>query len=190
MIKEIHEEPKAVKDTISSFVKDGRIDFSSFGLKEDVLSSISALRIIACGSSYHVGEGVKAMVEELCGIACVVEYASEYRYRKAILDPNEAVVFISQSGETADTLAALRITKERGIKTIGVVNVVGSAIARESDYVIYTLAGPEIAVATTKAYSAQLSAMYSFATALAKAKKKGKTVPLSKADICLKTRIP
>ena len=172
MIKEIHEEPKAVRDTIASFVKDGTIDFSSYNLTDEVLSSISALRIIACGSSFHVGEAVKSMVEELGGIPCIVEYASEFRYRKAILDPNEAVVFISQSGETADTLAALRITKEKNIKTIGLVNVVGSAIARESDYVIYTLAGPEIAVATTKAYSAQLVAMYSLALALAKAKKR------------------
>ena len=172
MIKEIHEEPKAVKDTISSYIKDGRIDFSSTGLTNDILSSISSLRIVACGSSFHVGEAVKSMVEEEAGIACIVEYASEYRYRKAILDPNEAVVLISQSGETADTLAALRITKERGIKTIGLVNVVGSAISRESDYVIYTLAGPEIAVATTKAYSAQLAAMYAFALALAVAKKR------------------
>ncbi|MGN1163757.1 MAG: glutamine--fructose-6-phosphate transaminase (isomerizing) [Candidatus Ornithospirochaeta sp.] len=170
MIKEIHEEPKAVQDTVSSLVKDGRIDLSASGLTKEIEKDIEALRIVACGSSFHVGEAVKPLFNDLSRIPVTVEYASEYRYRKPVFHKNEAVVFISQSGETADTREAMRMTKEEGVRTIAVVNVLGSSIAREADHVIYTMAGPEIAVATTKAYSAQLVAMYALGISIASSK--------------------
>ncbi|MBR4150077.1 MAG: glutamine--fructose-6-phosphate transaminase (isomerizing) [Firmicutes bacterium] len=159
MIKEIHEQPKAVHDTLSSIIKDGRVDLSAAGLSDEALASVSSVDIVACGSAWHVGMAAQYVLEDLAEIPVRVELASEFRYRKLLLDKDALVIVISQSGETADSLAALREAKAHGIKTLAVVNVVGSTIAREADNVLYTLAGPEIAVATTKAYSAQLAAM-------------------------------
>ena len=159
MIKEIHEQPKAVSDTLNSVIKDGKIGLSVVGLTEDEIKSIEQVYIVACGSAWHVGVETQYVIEDLAEIPVRVELASEFRYRKMPLNKNALVIVISQSGETADTLAALRLAKEKGIKTLAIVNVVGSSIAREADYVLYTLAGPEISVATTKAYSAQLVAV-------------------------------
>ena len=170
MIKEIYEQPKAVRDTLSSIIKEGKVDLSKAGLTDDVLAGISEIRIAACGSAWHVGMIGQYVIEDLAGIPVHAELASEFRYKKMIIDKDALMIVISQSGETADSLAALRAAKENGIRTLAVVNVVGSTIAREADNVLYTLAGPEIAVATTKAYSAQLIAMYAVAVALAKAK--------------------
>ncbi|MBR0398546.1 MAG: glutamine--fructose-6-phosphate transaminase (isomerizing) [Eubacterium sp.] len=163
MMKEIHEQPKAVSDTIHSVIHDGKIDLGEVGLSDDDIRGISQIYIVACGSAYHVGMDAQYAIEDLSRIPVRVELASEFRYRKPILDPNGLVIVISQSGETADTLAALRESKELGIKTLAIVNVVGSSIAREADNVFYTIAGPEISVATTKAYSAQLAACYTLA---------------------------
>lgn len=160
MIKEIHEQPDVVGKTINSLVKDDKIDLSSVGLSNEEIKNISQIYIIACGSAYHVGVCAQYVFEDLAKIPVRVDVASEFRYRKPILDKNGLAIIISQSGETADSLAALRECKELGIKTLGIINVVGSSIAREADYVLYTLAGPEIAVATTKAYSTQLVASY------------------------------
>lgn len=167
MMKEIHEQPKAVGDTIHSVVKDGQIDFSAVGLTEEEMKEISQIYIVACGSAYHVGMAAQYVIEDLAKIPVRVELGSEFRYRKPLLDKKGLVIVISQSGETADSLAALREAKEQGIKTLAVVNVVGSSIAREADKVFYTLAGPEIAVATTKAYSTQLVASYLLSMQLA-----------------------
>ena len=160
MIKEIHEQPKAITDTLNSVIKDGKIDIDSIGLNDEEIRNISQIYIVACGSAYHTGVVTQYVMEDLAKIPVRVELASEFRYRKPLLDKNGLVIVVSQSGETADTLAALRLAKEKGIKTLAVVNVVGSSIAREADNVFYTLAGPEIAVATTKAYSAQLVVCY------------------------------
>ena len=160
MMKEIYEQPKAVQDTLNSVVKDGRIDFSSIKLSDEEIRSVSQITIVACGSSYHVAVAAQYVIEDLAKIPVRIELASEFRYRQPILAPDSLVVVISQSGETADTLAALREAKSQGIITLAIVNVVGSSIAREADKVFYTVAGPEIAVATTKAYSAQLVATY------------------------------
>ena len=160
MLKEIHEQPKAVQDTIGAYVKDGKIDFSQTGLEEETLKRIRRIYIIACGSAYHVGMVGKYVIEGLAKIPVEVDLASEFRYRNPILDEDSIAIIVSQSGETADSLAALRLAKERGVPVMGIVNVVGSSIARESDYILYTYAGPEISVATTKAYSTQLIAMY------------------------------
>lgn len=160
MMKEIQEQPRAVRDTIHSYVSDGKIDLSSVGLTEELIRGITRLYIIACGSAYHVGLAAKYIFEDLAKIPVEVDLASEFRYRNPILDENAMVVIISQSGETADSLAALREANERGVRTLAIVNVVGSSIPREADHVFYTLAGPEIAVATTKAYSTQLIASY------------------------------
>ncbi len=170
MLKEIHEQPKVVKDTINSVVKDGKIDFSDIGLTDEEMQKISQIYIVACGSAYHVGMAAQYVIEDLTSIPVRVELASEFRYRKMSLVKDSLVIIISQSGETADSLAALREAKEKGIKTLGVVNVVGSSIAREADNVFYTLAGPEISVATTKAYSTQLIASYLLAIGFAKAR--------------------
>ena len=160
MMKEIHEQPKAILDTMNSKMKDGRIDLSDVGLSEDDIKNISQVIIVACGSAYHTGVVTQYVMEDLARIPVRVELASEFRYRKPILNKNDLVIVVSQSGETADTLAGLRLAKDQGVKTLGIVNVVGSSIAREADNVFYTMAGPEIAVATTKAYSAQLIAGY------------------------------
>lgn len=168
MIKEIHEQPKAVKDTLKSVIKDGKIDLSEVGIDKETAEKLNRIIIVACGSAYHVGVAGQYVIESASRIPVRVELASEFRYRDPILNENDLVVVISQSGETADSLAALRLAKEMNIKTLGIVNVVGSSIAREADFVFYTLAGPEIAVATTKAYSAQLIAIYALAIQLGK----------------------
>ena len=170
MIKEIHEQPKAVRDTLNSLLKDGHISLENAGLTAEDLQKISQVHIVACGSAWHVGMAAQYVIEDLAKVPVRVELASEFRYRKPILSKDGLVIIISQSGETADSLAALREAKSRGVRTLGIVNVVGSSIAREADNVLYTLAGPEIAVATTKAYSAQLIAAYAFAIALGAAR--------------------
>ena len=160
MMKEIHEQPQVARDTLNSVIKDNKIDLSNVGLTDEILKDISQIYVVACGSAYHAGVVGQYVIESLAKVPVRVELASEFRYRDPILDPNGLVIVISQSGETADTLAALREAKDRGIKTLAIVNVVGSSIAREADMVFYTVAGPEISVATTKAYSAQLLAGY------------------------------
>ncbi len=160
MMKEIHEQPAVIRDTINSLVKKGKVDLSDVGIDDEFIKSVSNIEIVACGSAWHVGMAAQYVFEDLARIPVRVELASEFRYRKPILDKNALVIVISQSGETADTLAALREAKELGVKTLAIVNVVGSSIAREADHVLYTLAGPEISVATTKAYSCQLVASY------------------------------
>lgn len=168
MMKEIHEQPKAVSDTLNSVVKDGKIDLSELGMDDEMIKNISQIYIVACGSAYHVGMAAQYVLEDLARIPVRVELASEFRYRNPILDPNGLAVIVSQSGETADSLAALRECKAKGIRTLAIVNVIGSSIAREADNVFYTLAGPEISVATTKAYSTQLIASYVLALQFAK----------------------
>ena len=168
MMKEIHEQPKAVRDTLNSVMVDGKLDMSAVGLSDDDIKKIDQICIVACGSAYHVGVAAQYVIEDLAQIPVRTELASEFRYRKPLLSKNELVIIVSQSGETADSLAALRLAKDKGIKTLGIVNVVGSSIAREADNVFYTLAGPEIAVATTKAYSTQLIAAYCLAMQFAK----------------------
>ena len=168
MMKEIHEQPKAIADTINSVVKDGVIDLSDVGLSDEDIKGISQIYIVACGSAYHTGVATQYVMEDLAKIPVRVELASEFRYRKPLLDKNGLVIIVSQSGETADSKAALNLAKEMGIKTLGIVNVVGSFIAREADSCFYTLAGPEIAVATTKAYSCQLIAGYLLSIQFAK----------------------
>ncbi len=163
MIKEIHEQPTAVRDTLNSVLKEDRIDLSAAGLTDEQIRTVSSIRIVACGSAWHVGMAAQYVLEDLAEIPVRVELASEFRYRKLLLDGNTLTIVISQSGETADSLAALREAKAQGSRTLAIVNVVGSTIAREADNVFYTLAGPEIAVATTKAYSAQLMAIYTLA---------------------------
>ena len=160
MIKEIHEQPKAVCDTVNSVVRDGKIDLGGVGITEEEIQKLQQIYIVACGSAYHVGVAAQYVIEELAQIPVRVELASEFRYRRMLYAPNSLVIIVSQSGETADSLAALREAKAHGVKTLAIVNVVGSTIAREADHVFYTLAGPEIAVATTKAYSTQLIASY------------------------------
>ena len=168
MMKEIHEQPKAIQDTLNSALKDDRIDLTEVGLTEEEIRDISQIYIIACGSAYHVGMAAQYVIEDMARIPVRVELASEFRYRNPILDPHALAVVISQSGETADSLAALRLCKKHGIRTLAIVNVVGSSIAREADNIFYTLAGPEISVATTKAYSTQLIAAYVLAIQFAK----------------------
>ncbi len=170
MLKEIYEQPRAVRDTIHSFLQNGEIDFSSAGLTREMLAQTEKIHIVACGSAYHVGVSASYVIEEIARVPVRVEYASEFRYRNPILKQNELCIIISQSGETADSLSALREAKTAGVPTIAIVNVVASSIAREADHVLYTLAGPEIAVATTKAYSAQLALCYLIAGALGEAK--------------------
>ena len=168
MMKEIHEQPRAILDTLNSKLKDGKIDLSDVGLSDEDIKRISNIYIVACGSAYHTGVVTQYVMEDLARVPVRVELASEFRYRRPILDKDDLVIVVSQSGETADTLAGLRLAKEQGVKTLGIVNVVGSSIAREADNVFYTLAGPEISVATTKAYSAQLIAGYLLSIEFAK----------------------
>lgn len=171
MIKEIHEQPEVVKKTINSYLKNNTINFSECNLTKEDLKDINGIYIVGCGSAYHVGVCASYVIEDLARVPVKVDIASEFRYRKPILNKDDLVIIISQSGETADSLAALREAQALGVKTLAIVNVVGSSIAREADYVLYTLAGPEIAVATTKAFSTQLIASYLFAIELASAKK-------------------
>ncbi len=168
MMKEIHEQPRAILDTLNSKLKDGKIDLLDVGLSDEDIKRISHIYIVACGSAYHTGVVTQYVMEDLARVPVRVELASEFRYRRPILDKDDLVIVVSQSGETADTLAGLRLAKEQGVKTLGIVNVVGSSIAREADNVFYTLAGPEISVATTKAYSAQLIAGYLLSIEFAK----------------------
>ncbi len=170
MLKEMYEQPKTITDTISPRIKNGDIQIEELGMNEEQLKEISKIHIVACGSAYHAGVTGKYVIEKLARTPVEADLASEFRYRDPILEKGALVIVISQSGETADTLAALRETKKRGFPVLGIVNVVGSSIAREADNVLYTWAGPEIAVATTKAYSAQLVALYLLAMKLAKAK--------------------
>jgi len=160
MLKEIYEQPKAVRDTVSPKIRNGRIVLDELNLSESDINNLEKIYIVACGSAYHVGVSAKYIIEKVARIPVEVDMASEFRYRDPVFAKNSLCIIISQSGETADSLAALREAKANGVKVLSVVNVVGSSIARESDSVIYTCAGPEIAVATTKAYSAQLSVMY------------------------------
>ena len=168
MLKEMHEQPKAVKDTLTPRIKNGDVVIEELGMTDEEIRAISKIFIVACGSAYHTGVTAKYVFEKLARIPVEVDLASEFRYRDPILPENTLVVIVSQSGETADTLAALRLAIEKGVRTLGIVNVVGSSIAREADNVMYTWAGPEIAVATTKAYSTQLIAQYLLAMKFAK----------------------
>ena len=183
MEKEIFEQPKVVKDTLlyacnqeneetAENSENPEFSYEAFSMTEKDFQEISRVRVIACGSAYHAGWVLKSVCESLARVPVQVELASEFRYNHPILEKGELVISISQSGETADTLAALKEAKKLGAKTLSIVNVKGSAIARESDFVFYTQAGPEIAVATTKAYSCQLAAGYIFSLLLAKAKGK------------------
>ncbi|NLY77924.1 MAG: glutamine--fructose-6-phosphate transaminase (isomerizing) [Tissierellia bacterium] len=157
MLKEIHEQPKAVKDTLSPRVdKDGMVNIKDLKLDEDYIKRINKVYMVACGTAYHAGLIGKAFIEKYANIPVVADIASEFRYANPFIDENTLMIVVSQSGETADTLAALRLAKEKGAKVLAVTNVVGSSIARESDYVFYTWAGPEIAVASTKAYTTQI----------------------------------
>lgn len=160
MLKEMHEQPKAVADTLSPRLKEGKIVLDELNMTEEEMKAIRKIMIVACGSAYHTGVTAKYILEGLARIPVEVDVASEFRYRNPILEEGTLVIIISQSGETADSLAALRMAKNMGSKVLAIVNVVGSSIAREADSVLYTWAGPEIAVATTKAYSAQLIAHY------------------------------
>lgn len=168
MLKEMYEQPKTITDTISPRIQNNDIVIEELNMSDEELKKIRKIHIVACGSAYHAGVTGKYVLEDLARIPVEVDVASEFRYRNPILEEGSMVIVISQSGETADTLAALRESKERGFQVLGIVNVVGSSIAREADSVMYTWAGPEIAVATTKAYSAQLTALYMLAMKLAK----------------------
>ena len=172
MMKEICEQPEALRKTISPRIRDGKIVLDDITLTKEQIQDLRKVLIVACGTSYHVGVVAKYAFERLLKIPLEVDVASEFRYRDPVLEPESMAVIISQSGETADTLAALRECKERGVRTIGIVNVVGSSIAREADATLYTWAGPEIAVATTKAYSTQLAACYLLAVEFARVRGK------------------
>lgn len=167
MMKEIYEQPQALRDTLDSLVKKNKIDLSEAGLTDQYIRSIDSLYIVACGSAWHVGMVSQYVIEDMVELPVRVELASEFRYRKIPENKNALVIIISQSGETADSLEALKIAKQSGMRALGIVNVEGSSIAREADNVVYTKAGPEIAVATTKAFTAQLMVMYVLATKFA-----------------------
>ncbi len=168
MLKEMYEQPKTIADTISPRIQGKELVLEELKMSDEELKAVRKIYIVACGSAYHAGVTGKYVIEGLARIPVEVDVASEFRYRDPILEEGGMVIIISQSGETADSLAALRESKARGFKVLGIVNVVGSSIAREADSVLYTWAGPEIAVATTKAYSAQLAALYLLAMKLAK----------------------
>lgn len=168
MLKEIYEQPKTVRDTISPRIRENKVVIDELGMTDEEIRAIRKIFIVACGSAYHTGVTAKYVFEGMARIPVEVDLASEFRYRNPILSEGDIMMIISQSGETADSLAALRLAKEKGATTIGIVNVVGSSIAREADKVMYTWAGPEIAVATTKAYSCQLVAEYLLAIKFAK----------------------
>lgn len=172
MMKEIHEQPKAVRDTVFPRLRDDEVFIHELRMTDEQIRDLRKIFIIACGSAYHAGVTGKYVIEELSRIPVEVDLASEFRYRNPILEDNTLAIIISQSGETADTLAAMREAKRHGVRTLAVVNVVGSSIAREADDVLYTWAGPEIAVATTKGYTSQLSALYLLALHFAKIREK------------------
>ena len=170
MLKEINEQPTAITATVSLRVEDGMPDLRIPQLTDEVLRSIGTVHLVGCGTAMHAGMVGKAAIETLARVPAEVDIASEFRYRDPILNPNDLVIIISQSGETSDTLAALKLAKSRGVPVLAIVNVVGSSIARAADYVLYTYAGPEIAVASTKAYMVQLCVLYLFALRLAYAR--------------------
>ena len=170
MLKEMYEQPKTVRDTLNPRVKDNEVVIEELGMSDEEISQLQRIHIVACGSAYHTGVTAKYVFEGMARVPVDVDLASEFRYRNPILNEKDLVIIISQSGETADSLAALRKAKEMGVPTLGIVNVVGSSIAREADKVMYTWAGPEIAVATTKAYTAQLIALYLLAIKFATVK--------------------
>ena len=170
MLKEIYEQPKAVRDTLSPRLKGGDVVIEELGMSDEEIRAIRKICIVACGSAYHAGISGKYVLEGMARVPVEVDLASEFRYRNPIYEEGTLAVVISQSGETADSLAALREARDHGVRVLGIVNVVGSSIAREADNVMYTWAGPEISVATTKAYSAQLIALYLLAMKFAKAR--------------------
>ena len=167
MLKEIHEQPQAIRNTVTPRIKDGLPDFSQEKISDEMLSGYRRIHIVACGTAMHAGLVGKSLIEKLARVPVEVDVASEFRYRDPILSKEDLVLVVSQSGETADTLAALRLAGERGCDTMAIVNVVGSSISREAKHVIYTWAGPEIAVASTKAYTVQVAVMYLLAIRLA-----------------------
>ena len=170
LLKEIYEQPKAIRDTINPRIQNGEVVIEELGMTDEEIKNIGKIMIVACGSAYHTGVMAKYILEGIARVPVEVDLASEYRYRDPIFDRNTLVVIVSQSGETADSLAALRESKKHGQTVLGIVNVVGSSIAREADKVMYTWAGPEISVATTKAYSAQLAAFYLLAMKFGRAR--------------------
>lgn len=158
MLKEIYEQPKSVRETIGSRLKNGeKVNFDDIGFTKDDLQKFNKIYLVACGTAMHAGLAVKPILEKLCHITTIVDIASEFRYREPLIDENTLCIYISQSGETADTIAALKLAKSKGATTIAISNVIGSSITREADYTIYTHAGPEIAVASTKAYTSQIT---------------------------------
>ena len=160
MLKEIYEQPKSIRETIGSrLTAEGKCSIENLNLTKEYLKSLNKIYIVACGTAMHAGLATKALFEKLCNIQTEVDIASEFRYRDPLIDEKSLVIFISQSGETADTIAALKLSKEKGAKTIAISNVIGSSITREADYTVYTHAGPEIAVASTKAYTSQVVLM-------------------------------
>lgn len=170
MLKEIYDQPRAVRETFEKHMKDGNVEIEELHMADEEIRKLSRIHIVACGTAYHAGMTAKYVIESMARISVEVDMASEFRYRNPIIEEGALVIVISQSGETADTLQALRDSKARGAKVLGIVNVVGSSIAREADSVMYTWAGPEIAVASTKAYSAQLIALYLLAMKFARVK--------------------
>ena len=185
MLKEIHEQPKSIRETIGSrLTSDGKCTIEGLDLSKDYLKNLNRIYIVACGTAMHAGLATKALFEKLCGIQTEVDIASEFRYRDPLIDEKSLVIFISQSGETADTIAALKLSKEKGAKTIAISNVIGSSITREADYTVYTHAGPEIAVASTKAYTSQVVLMTLMAINFAEILgKKSDVISELKADV-------
>ena len=179
MLKEIYEQPNSIRETIGSKLSENKIAFNDFEVSKDFLENINRIYIVACGTAMNAGLATKATFEKLCKIPTEVDIASEFRYRDPLIDKNTLCIFISQSGETADTIAALKLSKDKGAKTIAVANVIGSSITRESDYCIYTHAGPEIAVASTKAYTSQVVLLNILALYFAEVLDR---VPLSEID--------
>ena len=179
MLKEIYEQPNSIRETIGSKLSENKISFNDFEVSKDFLETINRIYIVACGTAMNAGLATKATFEKLCKIPTEVDIASEFRYRDPLIDKNTLCIFISQSGETADTIAALKLSKDKGAKTIAVANVIGSSITRESDYCIYTHAGPEIAVASTKAYTSQVVLLNILALYFAEVLDR---VPLSEID--------
>ncbi|HCD69948.1 MAG TPA: glutamine--fructose-6-phosphate aminotransferase, partial [Ruminococcaceae bacterium] len=167
MLKEIHEQPAVVKKTLDAMIKNGVPEFSEVGLTDDFIRGINRIYVVACGTAMHAGIVARYAIERLARIPVAVETASEFRYMNPIVGKNDLVILVSQSGETADTKAALELAKEKGAKTLAVVNVKYSAIARAADMCINTLAGPEIAVASTKAYTVQIAVLYLIAFRMA-----------------------
>lgn len=170
MLKEIYEQPTALRNTVNPRVQDGLPALGLSQLSDDMLRRVCNIHIVGCGTAMHAGMVGKTAIEKLARVPAIVDIASEFRYRDPIVQADDLVIIISQSGETLDTLAALKLAKERGAKTLAIVNVVGSSIARAADWVLYTYAGPEIAVASTKAYSVQMAVLYLFALRLAYAR--------------------